>query len=284
MISNGSNGAGGALTDTARLCLHTITTKPWSLAECVEHYPDAGVRGVSMWRNCFEAVTPAEAGRMLTDAGLTCVSLVRGGFFTGATAAERQKAIDENRRVLDEAAAVGAPLVVLVCGATPGQSARTNIEQIREGLEAVIDHAAARDVKLSIEPLHPMYADVRSAIVTLRDANDLCEAIGSPHVGVTVDVFHLWWDPALEAEIARCGRAGNLLSFHVCDWKTDMADMLTDRGLMGEGVIDVPAIRGWVEAAGFNGFIEVEIFSDRWWSKDQNEFLDAIVQAYLQHT
>ncbi|NLF30324.1 MAG: sugar phosphate isomerase/epimerase [Planctomycetes bacterium] len=284
MISNTGSAAGGVLSDTARLCLHTITTRPWSLAECVRHYAAAGVRGISVWRNCLETTTPSEARRMIADAGLTCVSLVRGGFFTGATAAERQKAIDENRRVLDEAAGVGAPLVVLVCGATPRQSARTNIEQIREGIEAVIGHAAARGVKLSIEPLHPMYADVRSAIVTLRDANDLCEAIGSPHVGVTVDVFHLWWDPALQAEIARCGRAGNLLSFHVCDWKTGMADMLNDRGLMGEGVIDVPAIRGWVEAAGFGGFIEVEIFSNRWWQEDQHRFLDAVVQAYLQHT
>jgi sugar phosphate isomerase/epimerase len=272
------------LTDLSRLCIHTITTKPWSLTECVDNYARVGAKGVSVWRNVFEAISPADARRCIEGAGLTCVSLVRGGFFTGATVAARQAALDDNRRALDEAAAIGAPLVVLVCGATPGQSVKTNQGQIRDGIEAVIGHAAACDVKLSIEPLHPMYADTRSAVVTLKGANDMCEAIDSPHVGVTVDVFHLWWDVNLEAEIARCGAAGNLLSFHVCDWKTDMVDMLNDRGIMGEGVIDVRAIRGWVEQAGFDGFIEVEIFSDLWWARDQRKFLDEIVQAYLKHT
>jgi len=272
------------LTDLSRLCIHTITTKPWSLTECVANYARVGAGGVSVWRNAFEAVSPAEARRCIDDAGLACVSLVRGGFFTAATEADRQAALDDNRRALDEAAAIGAPLVVLVCGATPGQSPATNQQQIRDGIEAVIDHAAARGVKLSIEPLHPMYADTRSAVVTLAGANDMCEAIDSPHVGVTVDVFHLWWDVNLQAEIARCGAAGNLLSFHVCDWKSDMDDMLNDRGLMGEGVIGVKAIRGWVRQAGFDGFIEVEIFSDKWWNRDQAEFLDEIVKAYLNHT
>ncbi len=272
------------LTDLSRLCVHTITTRPWSLRQCADNYAAAGVKGVSVWRNVFDDITPAQGRTCLADAGLTCVSLVRGGFFTGKTGAERQKALDENRRALDEAAAIGAPMVVLVCGATPGQSIQTNHLQIRDGIEAIVPHAAACGVKVSIEPLHPMYADTRSAVVTMKDANDMCEAINSPWVGVTVDVFHLWWDAHLESEIARCGAAGNLLSFHVCDWKPDMADMLNDRGLMGEGVIDVKTIRSWVEQTGFDGFIEVEIFSDRWWAEDQELFLKKIVEAYRNNT
>ena len=271
------------LTDLNRLCIHTITTKPWSLEQCVEHYAAAGVKGISVWRSVLEGRDAAAAGRRIADAGLTAVSLVRGGFFTGKTAAERGKALDDNRRAIDQCAAIGAPLVVLVCGATPGQAVRVNLDQIRDGIEAVLPHAEAAGVKLSIEPLHPMYADTRSAVVTMKTANDLCERIGSAALGVTVDVFHVWWDPELSAKIARCGRAGRLLSFHICDWRLDMEDMLNDRGLMGEGIIDLREIRGWVEQAGFGGFIEVEIFSNRWWARDQAEFLDCIIDAYRKH-
>ena len=126
----------------------------------------------------------------------------------------------------------------------------------------LLPEAKAAGVKLAIEPLHPMYADTRSAINTLAQANDMAEALNSPWVGVAVDVYHLWWDPALENEIERCGRNNNLLAFHICDWKSPTIDMLNDRGLMGEGCIPIRKIRSWVEEAGFNGFIEVEIFSN----------------------
>ena len=151
---------------------------------------------------------------------------------------------------------------------------------IEDGILAVSEHAE-NNVKLGIEPLHPMYADIRSAVSSLRTANNMAERINSEYVGVTLDVFHVWWEEQLQQEIQRCADLGKLFSFHICDWKTDMEDMLQDRGLMGEGIINVPQIRGWVEEAGFNGFNEIEIFSKKYWAMDQNEFLDKMIEAYL---
>jgi sugar phosphate isomerase/epimerase len=216
---------------------------------------------------------------MLSDSGLTVVSLCRGGFFPSATETGRVAAIDDNRRAVDEAAAIGAPLVVLVCGAVPGMPLDDARRQIADGITAVLPHAQQAGVKLSIEPLHPMYADSRSAVNTLCQANDMVEAIAHPMLGVTVDVFHLWWDPDLEPEIQRAGK--NVLSFHVSDWRTPTRDLLNDRGLMGEGCIDIRGIRGWVEETGFAGPIEVEIFSDEYWSGDQEAFLKRVTTAYL---
>ena len=142
--------------------------------------------------------------------------------------------------------------------------------------------AIEHGVKLAIEPLHPMYADTRSAVNTMGQANDMAEAIGSDHVGVAADVYHLWWDPNLRDELLRCGRNDNLYAFHICDWMSPTVDFLNDRGLMGEGCIDIPTIRGWAEEAGFSGFNEVEIFSDRHWAGDQKEFLDKIVESYYK--
>ena len=272
------------LTDLRRLCLHTITTKPWSIEEACDRYAAGGVQGVTVWRQWLEGREPAEVGRRLRAAGLEVVSVARGGFFPAPDPAGRTAAIDDNRRAIDETAALEAPVLVLVCGAVPGQPLAVSRDQIAEGIAAVLDHAKASGVKLAIEPLHPMYADSRSAINTLAQANDMCERLADPQVGVVVDVYHLWWDPDLEAEIARCGQMDRLLAFHVSDWRTPTEDLLNDRGLMGEGCIDVPQIRGWVEGAGFRGFIEVEIFSHRYWAMDQHEFLDNIKQAYLKHT
>ena len=157
-------------------------------------------------------------------------------------------------------------------------------KQIKDGIAAVIPDAAAAGVKLTIEPLHPMYADTRSAINTLAQANDMAEELKSPWVGVAIDVYHLWWDPFLEQEIKRCGKKGNLSAFHICDWKVPTTDFLFDRGLMGEGCIPVRQIRYWVEEAGFKGFNEVEIFSHAYWKEDQSEFLGKIIKAYRQHS
>ena len=195
----------------------------------------------------------------------------------------RQEALDDNRRAIDEAAALGAPLVVLVCGAVPGQPLDVSRGQIRDGIEAVLPHAQAAGVKLGIEPLHPLYADSRSAVNTMAQANDIAEKINSPFVGVVVDVYHLWWDPDLEREIRRCGQMGKLFAFHVCDWRTPTEDLLNDRGLMGEGCINIRQIRGWVEEAGFDGYNEVEIFSNRYWAMEQEQFLERIVEAYTKH-
>jgi sugar phosphate isomerase/epimerase len=272
------------ITDLSKLCIHTITTKPWTLEKAVEKYSKKGIKGISVWRQWLEEHGPEASGKILKDAGMEVVSLVRGGFFPGLTKEERQRAINDNKKVLDEAAAIGAPSVVLVCGAVPDQDLSESRKQITEGIAAVLDHAASVNVKLSIEPLHPMYAAARSAVNTMRQANDICDALNSPLVGVAVDVYHIWWDPDLRQEIERCGKSGSLFAFHICDWMSPTVDMLNDRGLMGEGCINIREIRGWVEDTGFNGYNEVEIFSDRWWKKDQDEFLDAIVNGYLQHS
>lgn len=269
------------MADLSRLCVHTITTKPWRLAEAVEHYARAGVAGATVWRNALEGLEMGAAARLLSGSGLSVVSLCRGGFFPAANPAARQAALDDNRRALDEAAALGAPLLVLVCGAVPGLPLPEARKQIADGIAAVLPHAEACGVRLAIEPLHPMYAADRSAINTLAEANDVVERIAHPSLGITVDVYHLWWDPALEREIARA--RGRIFSFHVCDWRVPTEDLLNDRGLPGEGCIPIREIRGWVEAAGFDGFIEVEIFSQRYWAMDQRAFLDRIVESYRKH-
>jgi sugar phosphate isomerase/epimerase len=271
------------LTDLSRLCVHTITTKPWPIEEAARQFSKAGIGGITVWRDALAGRDIRQTGHLLREHNLKVVSLCRGGFFPHADAAGRQLAIDDNRRAVDEAAALGAPHVVLVCGAVPGQPLAESRKQIRDGIAAVLPHARAAGVKLAIEPLHPMYADSRSAVNTLAQANDLAGELDSPWVGVAVDVYHLWWDPALETEISRCGRNGHLLAFHLCDWKTPATDLLNDRGLMGEGCIALRQIRGWVEKAGFTGFNEVEIFSNRYWAGDQATFLEKIVGAYYQH-
>ena len=247
----------------------------------MRHYRAAGVTGITVWREALEGRDPAAAGRRIREAGLSVVSLCRGGFFPARDKPGRKKAIDDNRRIIDEAAALGAPLIVLVCGAVPGLPLSEAREQIREGILAVIPHAQACGVRLAVEPLHPMYADTRSAINTLRQAGDLVESVDSPMLGVAVDVYHLWWDPELEAQIQRCATTQSLFAFHICDWRTPTEDLLNDRGLMGEGCIPIRQIRGWMEAAGFGGFNEVEIFSTRRWTQDQEKFLREIVEAYL---
>lgn len=272
------------LTDTKKLCVHTITTKPWSIEESMDAFAEAGVGGITVWRNTLDGRSIQETGDRIRSNGLEIVSLCRGGFFPADTASQRQAAIDDNLKAIDEAAALGAPLIVLVCGANPNVSLTESRAQIQAGIEAVLPHAEANGVKLAIEPLHPMYGDTRSAVNTMEQANDMAESIGSASVGVAVDVYHLWWDPHLEKEIKRCGANDHLLAFHICDWKFPLDDILNDRGLMGEGCIDVPLIRSWVEEAGFSGFNEVEIFSERHWAKDQNQFLAEIIKAYKEHS
>ena len=272
------------LSDTSKLCVHTITTQPWPVEKAIEEYSRIGVSGITVWRQALEGRNPTKVGDEIRQAGLAVVSLARGGLFPGLDEATRQAAINDNRRVIDEAAGLGAPLVILVCGALPEQPLPESRRQINKGIETVLPHAEACGVQLGIEPLHPMVADTRSAINTLKQANDMCDEFDSPHLGVVVDVYHLWWDPDLEEEICRCGKTGNLLAFHISDWKTPTEDLLNDRGLMGEGCIPIPEIRSWVEEAGFNGFNEVEIFSNHYWAGDQDTFLQKIKAAYLSHS
>jgi sugar phosphate isomerase/epimerase len=272
------------ITDLSRLCIHTITTKPWLIETAARAFAAAGVGGITVWRDALAGRNIRNTATLLRELNLDVVSLCRGGFFPAVDKAKRQSAIDDNLKAIDEAHELGAPLLVLVCGADPGQSLEDSRKQIQEGIATCIEHAKQAQVKLAIEPLHPMYAGDRSAINTLAQANDMAEALQSPWVGIAVDVYHLWWDNDLENQVKRCGLNGNLSAFHICDWKTPTLDMLNDRGLMGEGCIDIKKIRGWVEEAGFNGFNEVEIFSTIYWQQDQQQFLQKITDAYLKHS
>ncbi len=271
------------LPGLSRLCIHTITTKPWAIETSAQKFAAAGVKGITVWRDTLAGRDIKKTGQLIRDQGLSIVSLCRGGFFPATTAADRAKALDDNRLAISEAHALGAPLIVLVCGAVPSQSLVESRKQITDGIAALLPDCKAANVKLAIEPLHPMYADSRSAVNTLGQANDMVESLKSPYVGVAADVYHLWWDPALEAEIARCGRLNALFAYHVCDWRTPTTDLLLDRGLMGEGCIPLRQIRAWIEATGFKGFNEVEVFSNRLWAMDQDEYLRKIVQAYKDH-
>lgn len=275
--------AGSGSKRLARCAIHTMTNKPWSLRQCIEHYAAAQVRGISVWRNVLEPIGTDEARRMLRDAGMRVPALVRGGFFPHPEPARRQAAIDENKRAIDEAHAIGAEMVVLVVGAVPGMPLAEARRQVAEGIAEVLDHARERAVKLAVEPLHPMYAADKSCINRMAEAREVCEQVGDPLVGIAVDVYHVWWDPDLEREIALAGEQSRLFGFHVCDWRVNTRHLMTDRGLMGEGCIDIKTIRAWMENAGFDGFNEVEIFSEAYWAMDQADYVKQITQAYLEH-
>jgi sugar phosphate isomerase/epimerase len=272
------------LKDLSRLCIHTMTTRPWNIEECIRNYAEAGIHGITVWRNVLEKADLFSVKQLLDENTMKVVSLCRGGFFPSVHKAKRQAAIDDNLFAIEQASALGAPLLVLVCGADKEQSLEKSRDQISEGLLRILPQAEKAGVKLAVEPLHPMYAADRSAINTLQQANDITEAINSPWLGVAIDVYHLWWDPSLKDEITRCGANNRLFAFHVCDWKVPTADFLNDRGLMGEGCINIPKIRTWVETAGFTGYIEVEIFSNQYWAGNQVEYLEIIKNAYLTNT
>ncbi len=269
------------MNDLSRLAIHTMTTKPWDLPTACAKYAAAGVPGVGLWRQWLEGRPLAESRKMLDDHGLKAVSLVRSGFYPYLNPGEKQAAYDDNIKALDEAAAVGAPQIVLVCGAKPELSLAENRKHITEGIASLVGHASKVGVMLSIEPLHPMYADCRSAVNTIGQCNDMIDQIGEQWVGIAADVYHIWWDPQLEQEIRRAGR--RIIGFHVCDWLTPTSDFLNDRGLMGEGCIDNRGIRQLVESTGFNGAIEVEVFSTRHWARDQDEYLADIIQSYQKN-
>jgi len=275
------------LTDLTRCAIHTATHKPWSLAECCDAYAKAGVGGISVWRDVVvpeqRGVGVDEAAKILKDSGLAVPAYVRGGFFPSTDPAKRQAAIDDNKRCLDEAAAIGAEQVVLVVGAEPGLDLDEARQHVANGIAGCADHAASVGVKLSIEPLHPMYAADKSCINTLAQAREIWEIFPAELVGVAIDVYHVWWDEHLEDEIQRAGAANRIFGFHVCDWRVNTRDLLTDRGLMGDGCIDIRRIRTSVERADFAGFNEVEVFSTEYWAMDQNEYLEKIVAAYHEH-
>jgi len=267
-----------------KLCIHTITTKPLGFEDACARYAALGVKGISIWRDAVAGLDSKTVSDCLKKNDLSPVAYVRGGFFPALEAEKREAAIEDNIRMLQEASELEIPLLVLVCGAEPKQSLQKSRDQIKEGIETLLPVARKYNVKMAIEPLHPMYADTRSAITSLKQANEMAEHFNDDLLGVAIDVYHLWFDDDLEAQIKRCGKNDNLYAYHICDWNVPTTDFLLDRGLMGEGCIPLKQIRGWVEEAGFRGFNEVEIFSEKFWAEDQDEFLDKIVDAYLNHS
>ncbi|RYE10044.1 MAG: sugar phosphate isomerase/epimerase [Hyphomicrobiales bacterium] len=246
--------------------------------DCLRH----GVTAISPWRDQVASVGLAEAARIVKANGLRVTGLCRGGMFPAETAAGRQQAIDDNLRAIDEAAALNADCLVLVVGGLPGASkdiagAR---QMVSDGIAAMLPHAMASGVPLAIEPLHPMYAADRACVNSVDQALDICAGLGAG-VGVAIDVYHVWWDPHLAAAIARAGAMQRILAHHICDWLVPTTDMLLDRGMMGDGVIDLRGIRTMLEAAGYFGPQEVEIFSrDNWWKREGDEVIRVCVERF----
>jgi sugar phosphate isomerase/epimerase len=254
----------------------------WSFGEMVDGCVKQGVEAISPWRDQVEAAGLKEATRIVKSNGLRVTGLCRGGMFPADTAEGRQRNIDDNLRAIDEAATLGADCLVLVVGGLPGSSkdiAGARL-MVSDGIAAMLPHAKKSGVPLAIEPLHPMYAADRACVNTIDQALDICEALGEG-VGVAIDVYHVWWDPNLAAAIARAGRLDRILAHHICDWLVPTTDMLLDRGMMGDGVIDLKGIRAMIEAAGYHGPHEVEIFSrDNWWKRPGDETIRVCLERF----
>jgi sugar phosphate isomerase/epimerase len=262
---------------SARLSLNQITIDQWSLPEIVEGCLRAGITAIAPWRESVARTGLARSVELIRSAGLRVTSLCRGGFFPAADAAGRRRADAENRRAVDEAAALEADALVLVCGPPLGRDLPGARAMIAAGVERLAPYAAERGVRLAIEPLHPMMIGERSAIVTLGEATDLaCRFDGE--VGVIVDAYHVWWDPRIEQELERA--RGRIFGFHVSDWLVPTTDPLAGRGMMGDGIIDLPRLRAAVERAGYDGPIEVEVINTslRSWSADA--LLDLVVERF----
>ena len=268
--------------DPALLSLNTATvSKQWNLRQMIEGCARHGISGISPWRDKLAELGVTEAARLIREHGLTVTGLCRGGMFPAADDAGRRAAIEDNRRAIEDAATLGAQCLVLVVGGMPAGSRDLAAARgmVRDGIAAVLEQARQYRVPLAIEPLHPMYCADRACINTLDQALDVCDELGAG-VGVAVDVYHVWWDPNLRRAITRAGRE-RVLAFHLCDWLVPTTDLLLDRGMMGDGVIDLPLIRSWVEAAGYSGLHEVEIFSAaNWWRRDADEVLEVIKQRH----
>jgi sugar phosphate isomerase/epimerase len=273
------------------LSINTATLrKQWRLDRIIDECARRGIRCIAPWRDQVAAIGIDAVARRLRDNGVRLSGYCRGGFFPAADAAGLAAALADNRRAVDEAKMLEAPCLVLVVGSLPGalegkplhrDIARARAE-VHDGIAATLDYARGVGMPLAIEPLHPMQAAERACVNTLEQALDLCDAIDparSGALGVAVDLYHVWWDPKLAAQIERAGRE-RLLAFHVCDWLTPTRDLLDDRGMMGDGVIEIRRVRAWMEAAGYAGPAEVEIFSEHWWSRPGEEVLDTCIARH----
>lgn len=265
------------------LSLNLATTRQvWGFKDAVEGCLAQGVTAISPWRDQVTAIGLSEAVQIVQSNGLRLTGLCRGGMFPAADAAGRQAAIDDNLRAIDEAAALNADCLVLVVGGLPDGSRDISAAraQVSEGIAAMLPHARACNVPLAIEPLHPMYAADRACVNTLDQALDLCDLLGDG-LGVAIDVYHVWWDPRLPEAIARAGRMNAIYAHHICDWLVPTTDLLLDRGMMGDGVIDLVGIRAMIEEAGYNGPQEVEIFSaQNWWKRPGDEVLSVCKERF----
>ena len=273
------------------LSLNTATVrKQGDLAQIIDACARHSIRAIDPWREQVAAIGLDRAARAVRDAGLELSGYCRGGLFPSA-AAHRQEVRDDNRRCVDEAKALGAPCIVLVAGglpqfSRPGSAPSKDIaaarSQVDDAIAEMLEYARAASVKLAIEPLHPAYAADRCCVNTTRQALDICDRLDPARtgaLGVALDVYHTWWDPELRSQIARVGK-DRLLAFHVCDWLVPTRDILNDRGMMGDGVIDIRPLRSAVEAQGYAGYCEIEIFSDQWWSKPMDEVLRTCIERH----
>ena len=275
-----------SVPDPSLLSINTATVRAqWPLPDTITALARHGIRGISPWRDQVAAAGLDDTARRIRDAGLTVTGLCRGGMFPAPDREGRRAAHDDNRRAVDEALTLGAQCLVLVVGGLPkdrgGQIVSRDLagarEMVRDGLGSLYEYAHGAGMRLAIEPLHPMYAADRACVNTMAQANALCDELapdGTDGLGLAVDVYHVWWDPLLRAEIIRAGERNRLFAYHICDWLVPTRDLLNDRGMMGDGVIDLPLIRGWMDAAGYRGMHEVEIFSAQdWWKRDGDEVL-----------
>jgi sugar phosphate isomerase/epimerase len=277
-----SNSADDAapLKDAARLSFNQATAERASLVDVIESCARHGIPGISIWRHKLAETGVERAAKQLRDAGLWVSSVCRGGMFPALTAAERAERIDDNRRAIDDAAALGAEVLVLVCGASADRDISSARAMVADGIAAIAPYAAERGVRLGIEPLHPAFAAERSCITTMREARLISEQYEPSNVGVVVDVYHVWWDPERADEIARLGE--RIAGYHVNDWLVPVKNVLMNRGMMGDGVIELRKIRGEIERAGYTGPIEVEIFNESIWERPLDELVRLTKERFVE--
>lgn len=270
----------------ARFSINQMTVRQLSLPELAEACRDTGVPGVGLWREPVQAYGVEAAAKLVRDAGLAVTTLCRGGFLTASDPAERSAALADNRRAVDEAAALGTDTLVLVSGGLPpgSRDLRGARERIADALAELGPYAGEHGVKLAIEPLHPMYAADRCVVSTLAQALDLAERFPAHQVGVAVDTYHVWWDDQAPAQIARAGAQGRIHTFQLADWTTPLPEgVLNGRGQIGDGAVDMREWKGYVEAAGYTGPIEVELFNDTLWTRDGREVLAETAARFTEH-
>jgi sugar phosphate isomerase/epimerase len=274
------------VTELARFSINQMTVKQLSLPELAESCGRLGIPNVGLWREPVQSYGVDATAKLIRDAGLGVTTLCRGGFLTAIDPAERAAALDDNRRAVDEAAALGTDTLVLVSGGLPAGSKdlRGARERIADALGELGPYAERHGVRLAIEPLHPMYASDRCVVSTLAQALDLAERFPAHQVGVTVDTYHIWWDDDAPAQIARAGAGDRIHTFQLADWTTPLpAGVLNGRGQIGDGSIDMREWKGYVEAAGYTGPIEVELFNDGLWARDGREVLEETAARFVEH-